>query len=178
MVSKKTLAAVIGAALAIQPGLASAQQNCITEDEVSAMAIYSVPSVVRSVRLRCNGQLATGGFLARRGDAFSGRYAALQSAVWPKAKAGAIKAFTDKGAGDPQSLDMMANLPDNAVRPLVDALIVQEVSARIAPENCSRIELAMEGLALLDPEVAGTMLGVVVGLIGPENPPVCRSNRI
>jgi hypothetical protein len=178
MVSARTLAAVTAAALVVQPAVAVAQQRCITEDEVSAMAIYSVPSVVQSVRVRCDGRLSSSGFLARRGDAFAGRYAALQNAVWPKAKAGAIKAFAGKGTESSQGIDMMANLPDDAVRPLVDALIVQEVSARIEPANCGRIELAMEGLALLDPEVAGTMLGVVVGIIGPENPPVCRSNRI
>jgi hypothetical protein len=177
MVSARMLAAVTAAALAIQPAVASAQQGCITEDEVSAMAIYSVPSVVQSVRVRCNGRLSSSGFLARRGDAFAGRYAALQDAVWPKAKAAAIKAFAGRGAESSQGLDMVANLPDDAVRPLVDALIVQEVSARIQPASCGRIELAMEGLAMLDPEVAGTMLGVIVGIIGPENPPVCRSNR-
>jgi hypothetical protein len=176
MQSRKRLAAVMAAALAVQPALAAAQPGpCITEDEVGAIAIYSVPSVVQSVRLRCDGRLSDSGFLARRGDAFAGRYAALQNAVWPKAKSGALKAFSGASAQGGQSLDMVANLPDNAVRPLVDALIVQEVSARIQPANCARIELAMEGFAALDPEVAGTMLGVVVGIIGPENPQVCRS---
>lgn len=173
------LAAMTAAALAMQPAVATAQARpCITEDEISAIAIYSVPSVVQSVRLRCDGELSASGFVARRGDAFAGRYAALQNAVWPKAKAGAFKAFSGTGTQGGQSLDMVASLPDDAVRPLVDALIVQEVSARIEPANCRRIEMAMEGFALLDPEVAGTMLGVVVGIIGPENPPVCRSSRI
>lgn len=177
MVSARTLASVAAAGLAIQPAVASAQQRCITEDEISAMAIYSVPSVVQSVRVRCEGRLSSSGFLARRGNAFAGRYVALQNAVWPRARSGAIKAFAGKGTDSSQGLDMVAKLPDDAVRPLVDALIVQEVSARIEPGNCGRIELAMEGLALLDPEIAGTMLGVVVGIVGPENPPVCRSNR-
>jgi len=174
----KRQAAAAAALLAVLPGLASAQQGCITEDEVSAMAIYSVPSVVQSVRLRCDGRLASGGFMARGGDAFAGRYSALQNAVWPKAKSGAIKALSGTTANDPQSLAMISSLPDDAVRPLVDSLIVQEVSARIETGSCSRIERAMEGLALLDPEVAGTMLSVVVGLIGPDDPPVCRNNRV
>lgn len=161
--------------LALHPAVASAQQAsaCVTEQEVSAIAIYSVPSLVEAVRLRCNGQLATSGYLARRGDALSARYAALQPAVWPRARAGLFRLFADRANAGSQGLETLSTLPDDAVRPLVDALIVQETSPRIALKNCSRIERVIEVMAPIDPEVAGTLIGLLVGFADSEHLPVC-----
>ena len=170
---RKGLAMLVAAAIGIQPAIAAAQQTCITEDEVSAMAIYSVPSLVQSVRLRCNGELAPSGFLARRGDALIARYTNLQSSVWPRAKAGLLKFAAGKAEGTAADIGRFANLPDDAVRPLVDALIVQEAAAKLEPKNCGKVERVIEAVAPIEPEVAGTLIGVVLGLVAPENPPIC-----
>lgn len=172
----KRLAAVAAAAgLAVQPTLASAQQPCVSQAEIGAIAIYSTPSVIEAVRLRCGTELSQQGYLARRGEALGQRYAALQPRVWPKAKSGIIKWLGGRqGAGQSgQNLDTIAALPDNAVRPLVDALIVQEVAAKIDTRNCSRIEWVIEAMAPIDPEIAGGVLGAVVGLVDPDQLPVC-----
>lgn len=178
MTSRRSLTAVLATALAFQPAVAAAQQAaCITEGEVSAMAIYSVPSLVQSVRLRCGAELSANGYVARRGDALIGRYTALQGAVWPRAKSGLLKIFAAKSAQGRQSTEMFATLPDNAVRPLVDALIVQELSPKIAIGNCGRIERVIEAAAPIDPEIAGTLLGVVAGVVNPEQVPICPGRR-
>jgi hypothetical protein len=59
------------------------------------------------------------------------------------------------------------------VRPLVDALIVQEISPKIAVRNCRRIEWVIEAMAPVDPEVAGGVIGAIVGLVDPDEMPVC-----
>jgi len=179
IVPTKGLTALAAAALALQPIAASAQQTCITEDEVSAVAMYSLPSLVQSVRLRCNGQLSQGGYLARRGDTLITRYAALQNRVWPRAKTGLLKALArNTGASQGrQNLDMVANLPDSAVRPLVDALIVQELAPKIDVTQCGRIERLIEVASPIDPEVAGTMLGVVAGIVNHKDLPICPAGR-
>ena len=69
---------------------------------------------------------------------------------------------------------MVASLPDDAIRPLVDAMIVQESSARIPTDRCGQLERAMEAAALIDPEVAGTVLGITAGLLAPDDAPVCK----
>ena len=176
--SAKLLAALGAASLLFQPTLASAQAAaCVTEQEVSAIAIYSVPSLVQAVRLRCAGELVSNGYLARRGDALSARYAALQPSVWPRAKSGLLKLFA-AGAGESRGgLDTISTLPDDAVRPFVDALIVQESAPKIAPKNCTRIERVIEVMAPIDPEVAGTLLGVLVGFADSDRLPVCPARR-
>jgi len=172
----RTLLALSGAAaLLVQPQLAAAQTPCVAEDEVSAMAVYAVPSIVQSMQLRCGPQLSQEGWLARGGRAFAARYTQLQSRAWPQAKAGLLKIVNGQGvdAEAAQTLATVATLPDQNVRPLVDALIVQEVSARIPVADCGKIERIMEAIAPIDPDVAGTLIGVTAGLFAKEQPLIC-----
>ena len=174
----RTLLALSGAAaLLVQPQLAAAQAACVGEDEVSAMAVYAVPSIVQSMQLRCGPQLSQQGWLARSGRAFAARYTTLQNGAWPTAKAGLLKIVNGRTQGvDPQvtqTLAMVSGLPDQNVRPLVDALIVQEVSARIPVAECGRIERVMEAIAPIDPQVAGKLIGAAAGLFAKEQPLIC-----
>ena len=181
MISRTGLLALGSAlALAIQPVAATAQGACLNEDEVSAMAVYAMPGVVQGVRLRCSSQLASSGFLARSGDALSARYAQLQPAAWPKAKSGLLKVISAKSggaAGNRNGLTLLSSLPDSAVRPLVDALIVQELSPQIETAQCGRIELLMQALDKVDPQVAGTLLGLIAGLMKLDEPAMCTGQR-
>lgn len=175
MASMRGLAAAAAGALALQPIAAQAQQNCVTEMEVSAIAIYSVPSLVQAMRLRCGSELSANGYIAKRGDALSGRYAALQPRVWPRAKSGMLKVLGTQASATQgrQMMDTIGSLPDEAVRPLVDAWIVQETSARIPVANCQRLEWLVEALAPVEPEIAGGLIGAIVGLVDPDKLPVC-----
>lgn len=175
MISTRALAAVAAAALALQPAAASAQQACVTEAEVGAVAIYSVPSLLQAVKLKCGTELSANGHLARRGDALAGRYAALQTRVWPRAKSGMLKVMSGRSgnAQNRQLLNTVGTLPDTAVRPLVDAWIVQEASAKIPARNCRRLEWVIEAMAPIDPDVAGGILGAIIGLVDPDEMPVC-----
>lgn len=171
-------AAMAAASLLAQASSAAAQApRCVTEQEVSAIAIYSVPNLVQAVRQRCASELASTGYLARRGDALSARYVALQPAVWPRAKSGLLKLLGGAANESGTGLDTISTLPDDAVRPFVDALIVQESAPKIALRNCTRIERAIEVMAPIDPEVAGTLLGVLVGFADSERIPVCSARR-
>jgi hypothetical protein len=175
LVSCRYLAIAAAAAVALQPIAGNAQQQCVTEAEVSAIAIYSVPSLVEAVRLRCQGELARNSYLNRPNTAIKTRYAALQTRTWPLAKSGLLKVFAGRAGGAQSGMDlnMVRNLPDNALRPLVDALIVQEVSGKIDTDQCGRIERIIELAAPIDPEIAGNVLGAVIGLINPKELPVC-----
>lgn len=177
MHTRKLLALFGAVALLAQPQLAAAQAAaCIAEEEVSAMAIYAVPSMVRSMQLRCAGELSERGFLVRDGNALAARYATLQNQVWPMAKAGLLKYVNNGNGLDPQSAQtvaLVAGLPDANVRPVVDALIVQEVSGKIEPASCGAIERVMAALAPIEPRVAGTLIGVTAGLFADKAPLIC-----
>lgn len=129
-----------------------------TAEEAAALAIYAVPGLIDATRQTCAGRLSSSGFLAQRGASLVQRYAAQQNAVWPQARAAMFKYAASKA--DDQ-LEMFATLPDDAVRPLVDALIRQETAARVEPQSCSYIERMAEALAPLEPAQAGKILGVL-----------------
>jgi len=172
----RTLLSLLGAAaLLVQPQLAAAQQACLAEEELSAMAIYAVPGVVRSVQLTCGAELSRDGWLAREGTGFSSRYSARQAGAWPSAKAALLKMITGQAvdAQAAQTLALISSLPDENVRPMVDALIVQEVSAKIPVADCGKIERVLKAIAPIEPEVAGTLIGVAAGLFAEEQALIC-----
>lgn len=173
--SRGLAAAAALAAMTVQSAAAQAQQPCITEDEVSAMAIYSVPNLVEGVRVRCGAALSPRGFLNQPNSPIKARYAALQARAWPQAKAGMVKLIAAKSGSsqNAQNLAMIGTLPDNSVRPLVDALIVQEVAGKVDVRQCGRIERIVELAAPIDPATAGNVLGAVIGLVNPKEIPMC-----
>lgn len=156
----KTVAVAALAALALPAG-AQAQSRLpdLTGDEAAALAIYAVPALIDATEQACAGRLSANGFLAKRGPALVQRYAAQQNAVWPKARGAMFKFAAGKAAGE--QLRMFSSLPDNAVRPLVDALIRQEAAARVEPKSCTYIERMAEALSPLEPAQAGKIMGIL-----------------
>lgn len=171
----RNLAAMAGsAALVVQPQLAAAQEAaCVTEAEVAAMVTYAMPSLVEGTLTRCASELSPGGFLARNGASLAGRYGALRASAWPQAKSGVLKlAGSDERPAD-DGLAMIVNLPDNALQPFVDALIVQELAQKITPGSCEKIERVMAALAPVEPAVAGNLVAVIFALADTKEPRVC-----
>jgi hypothetical protein len=59
------------------------------------------------------------------------------------------------------------------MRPLVDALIVQEAANRTETANCGKVDKLAAALAPLDPKDAGNLLGAMFAVIEPDHPMVC-----
>lgn len=153
--------------------VAASTASCITEAEVSALVVYAMPSLIASLSPSCSAHLSSEGFIATGGAALADRYATRSEAVWPTARS-AITKFAGSKSTD---IAMFANLPDNAIRPLADALIEQMVAAEIKPDSCRDIERFAKVLSVLEPEETGALAAVVVALaVGQDNDvPVCRN---
>jgi hypothetical protein len=157
------LAALFIAALTVLGATSDAQAALpklpdMSGDEAAALAVYAVPNVLIAARQTCAGELSPNGFLARRGDELTHRYAAEQDVAWPQARSALFKFASAKA---PDQVKTFAALPDKAVRPLADALIQQEVAAKIHPHSCRNIERMAEAISPLDPVDAGRILGVL-----------------
>jgi hypothetical protein len=146
-------ALTLGAAAQAAPKLPE-----MSGDEAAALAIYAVPDLIAATKQTCAGRLSPNGFLATRGDALAQRYAAQQNSVWPQARVALFK-FAAEKAGD--QLKPFTSLPDNAIRPLADSLIQQEVAQKIHPASCRNIERLVKAVSPLDPQDAGTILSVL-----------------
>ena len=168
-------AAMLGAAaVMLQPVAAAAQEKpCITEGEVGALVIFLAPSLIHAVRERCEGQLAGDGFLAREGDAFAARYAALRDTAWPEAKAGFVKFADSDTKRDREEAQAMASMPDETLQPMIEAVIAKEASDNINVRDCARVERMLAALAPIEPRVAANVIGVVLGLTGIKDPAIC-----
>lgn len=170
---RKVAAAIAAAATASLPVTAAAQEACLTETQVSAMVIYGVPLAMGGLQESCSGQLGTSGFLATGAPAMADRYAAQSDAVWPEAFA-AFSTFAGRN-GDDRGFEAMRQMPEEALRPFLDALITGLISAQIPADKCGDIEKLLEALAPLEPHEAGRLAAVIASLTGVENPSICES---
>ncbi len=152
--------AIVALASASTAGAQAPVAPCLTEQEVSGLVVYAMPSVIDATQTTCSSQLSGRGFLATGGSGMADRYAAKGDATWPEAKS----AFFKLGKLKPKDTQLFAQLPDEAVRPLLDALIVQMVSQEIKPGSCRNIERLVQVLDMLEPDQAGALSGVIASL--------------
>jgi len=175
MASARIIALFGAATLALQAQVAQAQQQCFSEDEVSAAFVYAMPGVIEGVTTRCSPSLGSSSFLAREGRTMSARYRAQQSTAWPKARTALLKMVgnVSKTGTSNNMLGFLNDVPGDTMRPLVDAMIVQEASNRTKPEQCAKVDKLAAALAPLDPKSAGELLGAMFAVVEPNHPLVC-----
>lgn len=175
MASAATKAFIGAAALALPAQTVHAQQQCFSQDEVSAAFIYAMPGVIEGVTTRCSASLSDGGFLPRQGKAMAARYTAQQNAAWPKARSALLKIVTNasKAGNSNGALGMLSQIPGETMRPLVDALIVQEAANRTETAQCGKVDKLAAALAPLDPNDAANLLGTMFAVFEPNHPLLC-----
>lgn len=160
-----------------QAAQAATASKCLAEDEVTALVGYALPSVIDGTMKSCRPHLSANGFFATRGTEFTGRYAARKDANWPKAKV----AFLKLGGGkDEKMAGMLGNLPDESVKPFVEAMVSEMVSGEIKPDQCSAIERGVRLLSPLPPENTAELVTFVLVLADKPKPgktssfPICK----
>jgi hypothetical protein len=169
-------AALALAALGTGTGAQAADAaSCLTEAEVSSLVVYGLPQAIAASRVSCSAQLAPDGFLATRGSALESRYSAAKNAAWPQAKIGLIKLAT---ASTDRDVSTLESLPDETVRPLIDALIQQKVAEAIEPGTCGEVEQLAQLLAPLEPQQLGAISGLLAAFVlKKEGPRICRATN-
>ncbi len=165
----KRLSVTLIALAALAQAQAAMAAECVTEREVSGLAIYALPSIVNGIDPICAPHLASDGYLAQNSQNLAERYARLGDANWPLAKSAMLKFIGEKDAGS----EAIASLPDEAVRPLVEAVLVQKIAGDIKPQNCPKIERGFQLIDKLPPETVGEVIGFVMGLVKPKSPEIC-----
>lgn len=169
---KGVAAGVAAIAMVTTATAAAAQDSCVSEREISSMMIYAVPEVIGAAQTKCSTRLSKTGFMATKSDAMKADYAALQDEMWPNAKRALLKfgASRDK---DKSMTQMIEGLPDEAMRPFVDAIVLQMIAKEVKPEHCRNIERGFSLVSKLSPRDTGALIGFIVGVSGVKNPKVC-----
>jgi hypothetical protein len=172
---RKSLALVGAAALMLQAHAAAAQEACVTEAEISAGLIYVMPIAIEGVSTRCASRLSPKGFFATRGPTMSARYEVLQDGAWPRARTLLMK-FGSGGSKSKNAavVEALEGVPGEALRPLVDALILQEVS-KVKLQDCAKVEKILAALEPLEPGAVGNLTGAIFAVVDPKNPTICAA---
>ena len=159
--SARTPMFAIAAVAAMLPGLASAAEPpCLTAPEFTALATYSLPSVITGTVHRCAPTLPSDAFLPTEGAGLAARYAESRETAWPAAKAAFLKlAGSSLGSGG-----LMKGLSDNSMQEIVDTAIAAKVTDALPAERCGTVNRLVQLLAPLPPESTAGVIALAVGL--------------
>lgn len=164
------------AALASATAAQAQQKACIPPADLADAIIYAMPLAYDAAQTYCANRFAAGGFMAREGDAWVAGYRDGQDKAWPGALR-VLKTFmandaATKGKGDDMTAIITA-LPDDALRPFVDAMVGQMIAKEIKPDSCGTIERAVELLSPLPGENVGGLVAFVLELDKKGKQPIC-----
>jgi len=151
---------VFAAAAAMLPGLAAAAEpTCLTAPEFTALATYSLPSVITGTVQRCSPMLPSDAFLPTQGAGLAMRYAGAKDAAWPAAKAAFLK-LTGANLGS----GLMKGMSETSMQEIVDTAIAAKVTDALPAERCGTVNRLVQLLAPLPPESTAGVIALAVGL--------------
>lgn len=164
--AQSLFAAAAALSLVQAQAAAAATAPCITEQEITGMMAFAMPSILQGVTNTCRPHLASNGFFATGGPAMITKYSARKDANWPLAKAAFIKFGSEK---DPNVGKTFEALPDAALQPFVEAMMGEMIGAKIKPEECRNFERVAGLLDPLPPENTAALIGVIMSLVGSKS---------
>lgn len=173
----KSVGAAVALTCLIQPQIALAQ-SCVEQADVADATVYAMPLLYKAYTTKCQDELRSDGFIATRGDRFVAPYIAQQNSRWP----GAARLLGQFAAGDKNEnsksseADLFASLPEDALRPFVDAIVTLKVGEEIKLKDCGKIERTVELLSPLPPENVGGFLALLLEFADVKNPKLCTSD--
>ena len=166
------------AALATSQAALAQQQACVAPADMSDAVVYVMPIAFDAARTACSNRLPRDGFMATRGDAYIEGFRAEQSKAWPGAFR-FLKTFMEKDGGEggssPEMGAMLSSMPEEALRPFVDALVGQMIAAEIKGDTCGKIERGLELLSPLPTENIGGLVAFLFEMTDMKNPPICAA---
>jgi hypothetical protein len=162
----RLLATFALAALACQPAMAQAMQpSCLSAKQAASLAGYALPSVITGTTKRCATALDGTSYLKANGDALASRYAQRKDANWPEAKA----AFLQMSRGKDDASNVLGQLPDESLRPMLDVILEGMVAQEIPLTDCGKIDSFVRLLAPLPPENTAELIALAMGLVGKSD---------
>lgn len=154
---RKLLIAACAAALTTTPAIADDHGNPMDNldpQTVEALVRYGMPLALDAVDANCAGELSPSGYYLSNRNGLAAKFAAGAEGSWPQARA----AMMQIGGAEDGMAAIFEAMPDEALRPFMDAIFVQKIGEEIKPDMCGDIE---RGLELVDPMPAENMAALV-----------------
>ena len=172
----------LGSALAlsalISAQTAQAQKHCVEPEDAADAVVYMMPTAYESTLSACENEFNSDSFLTSdAGRAFIDGFRGQQDQRWSGAYR-FFKVFIQKETkGDDAMGEMLANLPEEALRPLIDGLLGQIIAKEIKPNTCGKIDRVVELLSPLPPENIAGLMSFILPEVDIKDPPVCGTTR-
>lgn len=182
MSARRILAPALALTALASTTAAQAQQTaCVNAADLSDAVIYAMPIAFDATRTACANRLSRDGFMAKQGDAYIAKFRAGQDKAWPGAFR-FLKVYTDQNAaednaGDADMMAMLSTMPQEALRPFVDALVGQMIAAEIKGDSCGKIERGLELVSPLPVENVAGLASFLVELSEIKNPVLCPADK-
>lgn len=160
----KRAAALAAAMLCLaQPAIAApvAPSDLPPPEEMAAAIQYAMPHLIKGTMTACGDTLAPEGFLNANADRLEAKFAAGAEAYWPQAKS-VLLTFASKKEGRASNVDLMAQLPDEALQPLVGSIVSMLIAQEIKPKSCGDIERVVALFDPLPPENIGGLVAFAI----------------
>jgi hypothetical protein len=155
------------AAFACQPVVAQAQDAaCLSPKQAASLASYALPSVISGTTKRCATTLPGNSFLKTSGETLAKRYATRKTENWPAAKA----AFLTMSSGKDDASKVLAQLPDDSLREMIDVILEGMIAQEIPLGECGKIDNFVRLLAPLPPENTAELVALTVSLATDKQP--------
>ena len=176
----RVLAASLAALSLLSAQGVAAQQACVKSEDLADAVPYAMPMLYDAVQAPCSTAFAESSFMSTEAGAFVDQFRDRQDASWPGTLR-LLKVFmardTAKEGGEDPMLAALEQMPQEALRPLVDVIIGQMVNDQLAKEikgnTCSDIAEAMELIAPLPPENIALLTAFIARQAELERPSIC-----
>ena len=165
------------AALAAAQTAQAQQPACVAAADLSDAVVYVMPIAFDATKISCANRLTRDGFMATGGEAFITPFRANQDQTWPGTMR-LLKTFMNQenagvGAGGMDMGAMLSGMPEEALRPFVDALVGQMIAEEIKGDSCDKIERGLELLSPLPVDNIGGLIAFLAELSDLKNPAIC-----
>ena len=171
------IAAVAAMAALASSQAAHAQNACVAPADLDDAIIYAMPLAYNAAQNACASEFATDGFMATQGTSFVEGFRAQQDTAWPGAFR-MLKVFMAKpnsGSGRDEMLSLISSMPDESLRPFVDAIVAQKLTEEIKPDTCGKIERAIELISPLPVENVSGLVTFIAEQSDLKNPEICKT---
>jgi hypothetical protein len=162
------------AALATSQTALAQSQACVVPADLADAVVYAMPIAYDAASTACANRLSADGFMKTQGNAYIATFREGQAKAWPGAFR-FLKTFMNSKEGE-SGMDMgamLAAMPEDALRPFVDAFVGQMIAGEIKGDACGKIERGLELLSPLPSENLGGLIAFLMDLSDAKTPEIC-----
>lgn len=132
---------------------------CLTRVEMQGAVAYFLPGVLTELSAKCTAEAEGNTYLRSGLPVLIDRLKAGREAAWPQARAAFQKLASEGG-----KIPAFANMPDDALRPLIDQGVTQEISLKMSKTSCGDANDVLEALSPLAPEQAVNLVATILSV--------------